>query len=369
VVFGLGGIGLNVVQGARLVGANMIVGVDLNPDRKAIAERFGMTHFVNPSEVEGDIVSHLVDLTGGGADYSFECIGNTTTMRQALECCHKGWGESVIIGIAGAGQGDVPRIWQTGSRGFRGAAVGGDAPGTLVLLGNVGSSLWPAFSISPEYRDGRENPLDRWSRRVGHDLAARFDGQALFPFGGPPYQPFLRWAARAETVHGSTLGMLIHPRYGLWHAHRFALALPESLASPSELTCMGGRHPRRMKVTQHRAAVLPLTPSISSPGRGRSGAPAARSFTLKDCDSPCVACTAQPCLSACPVGAFTGTEYKVDRCVSYLAGDAVAACNQQGCQSRLACPVGAAHRYQPAQARFHMRAFVKAQLAARDGGL
>jgi S-(hydroxymethyl)glutathione dehydrogenase/alcohol dehydrogenase len=126
VVFGLGGIGLNVIQGARLVGANLIVGVDLNPDRKAIAERFGMTHFVNPKEVEGDLVPYLVDLTGGGADYSFECIGNVATMRQALECCHKGWGESVIIGVAGAGQEIATRPFQlvTG-RVWRGTAFGG----------------------------------------------------------------------------------------------------------------------------------------------------------------------------------------------------------------------------------------------------
>ena len=103
VVFGLGGIGLNVVQGARLVGADKIVGVDLNPARQALAEKFGATHFVNPAEVEGDLVSYLVELTGGGADYSFECIGNVEVMRQALECCHKGWGESVIIGVAPAG--------------------------------------------------------------------------------------------------------------------------------------------------------------------------------------------------------------------------------------------------------------------------
>jgi S-(hydroxymethyl)glutathione dehydrogenase/alcohol dehydrogenase len=126
VVFGLGGIGLNVIQGARLVGANKIVGVDLNPDRKAIAERFGMTHFVNPKEVEGDLVPYLVDLTGGGADYSFECIGNVTTMRQALECCHKGWGESVIIGVAPAGAEISTRPFQlvTG-RVWRGTAFGG----------------------------------------------------------------------------------------------------------------------------------------------------------------------------------------------------------------------------------------------------
>ena len=126
VVFGLGGIGLNVLQGARMVGADKIVGVDLNNDRKAIGEKFGMTHFVNPNEVEGDLVSYLVDLTGGGADYSFECIGNVNVMRQALECCHKGWGVSVIIGVAGAGQEIATRPFQlvTG-RSWRGTAFGG----------------------------------------------------------------------------------------------------------------------------------------------------------------------------------------------------------------------------------------------------
>src|SRR5437016_13245341 len=103
VVFGLGGIGLNVIQGLRLVGANMIVGVDLNRERKAWGERFGMTHFVNPKEAGADLVNYLVNLTGGGADYSFECIGNVDTMRAALECCHKGWGESVINGVPPAG--------------------------------------------------------------------------------------------------------------------------------------------------------------------------------------------------------------------------------------------------------------------------
>ena len=126
VVFGLGGIGLNVIQGARMVGAAQIVGVDLNADKKAMAEKFGMTDFVNPKEVEGDIVAHLVELTGGGADYSFECIGNVKTMRQALECAHKGWGESIIIGVAGAGQEISTRPFQlvTG-RSWRGTAFGG----------------------------------------------------------------------------------------------------------------------------------------------------------------------------------------------------------------------------------------------------
>jgi S-(hydroxymethyl)glutathione dehydrogenase/alcohol dehydrogenase len=126
VVFGLGGIGLNVVQGARIAGANMIVGVDLNPAREALARKFGMTHFVNPREVQGDLVPHIVDLTGGGADYSFECIGNVDVMRQALECCHRGWGVSVIIGVAGAGQEIRTRPFQlvTG-RVWKGTAFGG----------------------------------------------------------------------------------------------------------------------------------------------------------------------------------------------------------------------------------------------------
>jgi S-(hydroxymethyl)glutathione dehydrogenase/alcohol dehydrogenase len=126
VVFGLGGIGLNVIQGLRLVGANMIVGVDLNADKKRWGERFGMTHFVNPKEAGADLVNHLVNLTGGGADYSFECIGNVDTMRAALECCHKGWGESVIIGVAPAGTEIRTRPFQlvTG-RVWRGTAFGG----------------------------------------------------------------------------------------------------------------------------------------------------------------------------------------------------------------------------------------------------
>jgi len=126
VVFGLGGIGLNVVQGARMVGADRIVGVDLNPAREALARKFGLTHFVNPREVEGDLVANLVELTDGGADYSFECIGNVQLMRQALECCHRGWGVCVIVGVAGAGQEISTRPFQlvTG-RQWKGTAFGG----------------------------------------------------------------------------------------------------------------------------------------------------------------------------------------------------------------------------------------------------
>ena len=126
VVFGLGGIGLNVIQGLRMVGANMIVGVDMNNKKESWGKKFGMTHFVNPSEIEGDLVDYLVDLTGGGADYSFECIGNVDVMRQSLECAHKGWGESIIIGVAGAGQEIKTRPFQlvTG-RSWKGTAFGG----------------------------------------------------------------------------------------------------------------------------------------------------------------------------------------------------------------------------------------------------
>jgi S-(hydroxymethyl)glutathione dehydrogenase/alcohol dehydrogenase len=126
VVFGLGGIGLNVVQGARMAGADMIVGVDINPAREALARKFGMTHFVNPKEIGGDVVPHIVELTKGGADYSFECVGSTELMRQALECCHRGWGVSVIIGVAGAGKEISTRPFQlvTG-RVWKGTAFGG----------------------------------------------------------------------------------------------------------------------------------------------------------------------------------------------------------------------------------------------------
>jgi S-(hydroxymethyl)glutathione dehydrogenase/alcohol dehydrogenase len=125
-VFGLGGIGLNVVQGAKLAGADKIIGIDINPKRERLARQFGLTHFVNPTEVKGDLVAHIIELTGGGADYSFECIGNVQVMRQALECCHRGWGQSIIIGVAGAGKEISTRPFQlvTG-RVWKGTAFGG----------------------------------------------------------------------------------------------------------------------------------------------------------------------------------------------------------------------------------------------------
>ena len=147
IIFGLGGIGLNVVQGAKLVGANMIVGIDLNNDRKKLGEKFGLTHFVNPNDVGKNLVDYLVELTNGGADHSFECIGNVLTMRQALECCHKGWGESTIIGVAGAGQEIATRPFQlvTG-RVWRGTAFGGAKAVRTFLKSSTGT--WMEKSIS-----------------------------------------------------------------------------------------------------------------------------------------------------------------------------------------------------------------------------
>ncbi|WP_206953921.1 S-(hydroxymethyl)glutathione dehydrogenase/class III alcohol dehydrogenase [Trinickia acidisoli] len=168
VVFGLGGIGLNVIQGAKMVGADKIIGVDLNPGRVELAKKFGMTHFVNPANVE-NVVDHIVQLTDGGADYSFECIGNVKTMRQALECCHKGWGQSIIIGVAAAGEEISTRPFQlvTG-REWKGSAFGGARGRTDVP------------KIVDWYMDGKLNiddlithtlPLDRINE--GFDLMKR----------------------------------------------------------------------------------------------------------------------------------------------------------------------------------------------------
>ncbi len=147
VVFGLGGIGLNVVQGLKMVGADKIIGVDINPAREALGRQFGMTHFVNPKEVQGDLVAHLVELTGGGADYSFECVGNTTLMRQALECCHRGWGQSIIIGVAGAGQ-EIRRARSSSSPGASGRARRSAARAVAPTCPRSSTGTWRARSTS-----------------------------------------------------------------------------------------------------------------------------------------------------------------------------------------------------------------------------
>jgi hypothetical protein len=195
----------------------------------------------------------------------------------------------------------------------------GRAAATLVLLGNVGGSLWPAFSRTPELADGQPDPLNRWSERVVGGLAAALGARAFYPFGGPPYRPFVAWAKRAEPVRESPLGMLIHPDHGLWHAYRGALAFAERLALP----------PR------------------------------------DDRPRPCDGCADRPCLTGCPVGAFAapGPGYDVAACVGHLDGPAGADCLDLGCRARRACPVGRAMHYETAQARLHMAAF----LAARRG--
>jgi len=165
IVFGLGGIGLNVIQGLKMIGAKQIVGVDLNPAREATARKFGMTHFVNPTKVKGDLTGHLVEITGGGADYTFECIGNTDVMRVALESCHKGWGESIIIGVAGAGKEISTRPFQlvTG-RSWRGTAFGGARGRTDVP------------SIVDMYMDGRINIDDLITHKMPlEDINKAFD--------------------------------------------------------------------------------------------------------------------------------------------------------------------------------------------------
>jgi hypothetical protein len=187
--------------------------------------------------------------------------------------------------------------------------------GTLVLVGFVGRDQWPEFAASPEARDGAPDPLDRWSQRVVGGLAEETGARAIFPFGGPPWAPFLRWAQMAEPVHPSPLGMLIHPDWGLWHAWRGALAFRRRIALPP---------PDR---------------------RG----------------SPCDSCRDRPCLTACPVSAFAQEYYDNAVCTAHIRSEEGADCVNAGCRARLACPVGAAHRYGPDQARFHMQAFLGAK--------
>ncbi|MEQ8655214.1 MAG: ferredoxin [Kiloniellales bacterium] len=182
----------------------------------------------------------------------------------------------------------------------------------LLLLGAIGGSVWPAFEKSAEYSDGEANPLDRWSARVIGDLAQSLGGTALYPFGGPPYRPFLRWAQQAEGLTPSPLGMLIHPLHGLWHSYRGALAF---------------------------AAV---------PAGWHTGDPS---------PSPCPECAA-PCLSACPVGAFTAEGYDVVTCRRHLATEAGTPCMSGGCLARRACPVAPDLAYDREQTDFHMRAFL-----------
>lgn len=184
---------------------------------------------------------------------------------------------------------------------------------SLILIGNAGSSFWPEFRQSTEYRDGRAHPLDRWSERVIGGLGRELSARPLFPFGGPPWHPFLRWARRAEPVTPSPLGMLIHPRYGLWHAWRGALVFNRRLEGLAEPT---------------------------------------------QAPSPCLSCVEQPCLHGCPVHAFDGQGFDVTACTDHLSG--ANDCTTQGCLARNACPAGKPFEYVQEQRRFHLAAFLGA---------
>ena len=187
---------------------------------------------------------------------------------------------------------------------------------SLILFGNAGSSIWSEFSDSTEYNDGLPDPLNRWSKRIGTTMAQQLSGLPLFPFGGPPYQPFLQWARKSEGLKPSRIGMLIHPEYGLWHAYRFAIALSDP--------CCGFD----------------------------------REFSDRDI---CAQCREQPCLENCPVNAFTVSGYDVEACVGYLAQHRQSACMESGCGARKSCPEGAPFSYRKEQARFHMNAFLQSQ--------
>ncbi len=201
--------------------------------------------------------------------------------------------------------------------GFRPEPADGlpDGTGTVLLVGNAGSAMWRSFSAARAAAAGpSRDPLDRWTEAVLTPLAATFGARVLLPFGGPPYWPFQRWAQRADDVHRSPLGLLIHPTFGLWHAYRGALLFERRLPLPA----------------------------------------------LARTVSPCASCVARPCLATCPVGAFTPAGYAVERCREHVRYDPDQSCAGAGCQARAACPVGREFVYGEAQAAFHMAAFIGA---------
>ena len=210
----------------------------------------------------------------------------------------------------------------------------GSPAAVLWLVGNVGGSLWEAFSASACARDGLPHPLDRWSRQVGDALAQQWGARALYPFSGPPeqpaYHPFQQWAARCEAVYASPLMLRIHPQHGLWHAYRFALIF--SQIDAADQAHLQAQHDQRQaqNATQHQ-------------------------------HSPCLHCVEQPCLTRCPAAAFDGRSFGVAACASHLRTPAGQRCMQGGCLARNACPVAADLRYPEAQSAFHMAAFLRAR--------
>ncbi len=188
---------------------------------------------------------------------------------------------------------------------------GADA-GTLILVGNVGAAMWRHFQQAKASYT-QDHPLNSWTRQALDAIARHNGAHAIFPFDGPPYHPFQRWAQRAEPVVPSPIGTLIHPDYGLWHAYRGALAFAERIVLP---------------------------PSAARP-------------------SPCETCQGKPCLSACPVNAFASGRYDVDACLDHISSDHGAECLHHGCLARRACPVGQPYTYSAGQTRFHMKAFLR----------
>jgi hypothetical protein len=195
----------------------------------------------------------------------------------------------------------------------------GAAAASLIMLGNAGPQMWQVFSASAEAQLA-DDPLNHWSKRIITSIAGEFGANALFPFSGPPFPPFIRWAMRADTVYPSPIGPLIHPVYGLWHAYRGALVFSEQVELP---------------------ALLPTQESSQG-----------------SVVSPCVDCSARPCLTTCPVGAISDGHYDVPRCTDHLATEAGAEC-LHGCLARRACPIGTQYVYTTDQAEFHMRGFAR----------
>lgn len=189
----------------------------------------------------------------------------------------------------------------------------------LLLIGNAGSAIWPHVAAFIADHPAEDHPLDRWTELVLQELAMESDAVPLFPFGGPPWWPFQQWAQRADNVSPSPLAILIHPQFGLWHAYRAAFLLRQ----PIELPAMRGQA------------------------------------------SPCESCIGRPCLTGCPVGAFSANGYDVENCASHVNGAAGLECRERGCLARLACPVGRGYRYESAHAAFHMSAFRRAHPGGR----
>lgn len=185
---------------------------------------------------------------------------------------------------------------------------------SVALVGNIGSSFWPEFIQSNEWRDSEPDPLDRWSRRVADEIAPKLNATPVYPFQGPPYLPFQQWAKRAEALYQSPIGLMVHPHYGLWHAYRFGLLLLQEFKTEPDQQ-----------------------------------------------DSPCLTCEEKPCLNTCPVMAFSTAGYDVDSCADYLNKTPSADCFQHGCMARYSCPASPEFRYVDEQSQFHLRAFFRAR--------